>query len=121
MTGNNAAPQEHLLLNIAAALRMLPLMTHRIFLTLFFCLGLAAPAFAECYADYKAKKDGPLRLHYGVIELPDSACGGRRQAAGEISARIGRDGWKLLNVMSTFGKGGLAERKESAGKFYLRY
>ncbi|MHC0052268.1 hypothetical protein [Actibacterium sp. D379-3] len=81
----------------------------------------ALPASAGCYADYKAKQETPLRLHYGVIELPDAACTGRPAAAREIEKRIARDGWKLLNVMSIFEKGGLAERKESAGKFYLRY
>ena len=34
--------------------------------------ALAQPAHAAgCYADYKAKQDNPLQLHYGVIELPD--------------------------------------------------
>ncbi|SIO48392.1 hypothetical protein SAMN05444722_2531 [Rhodovulum sp. ES.010] len=78
-------------------------------------------AAAACYADYKAKQDNPLRLHYGVIELPDSACGSRSAAAQEIDRRIGSGGWQLLNVMSIFGADGLAERKASAGAFYLRY
>ena len=26
-------------------------------------LALASPAAADCYADYKAKQDRPLRLH----------------------------------------------------------
>ena len=84
-------------------------------------LGLAPPAAAECYADYKAKKDDPLRLHYGVVELPDNACSSRRAAAQAVESRISKGGWKLLNVLSTFDKGGLQERKESAGQFYLRY
>jgi len=84
-------------------------------------LAATLPAQAACYADYKAKRDNPLRLHYGVIELPDSACGGAGAAAGEISRRISRDGWTLLNVMAIFGSEGLAERRESAGQFYLRY
>ena len=33
-------------------------------------LTLAQPAqAADCYADYKAKQDSPLRLHYGVMQL----------------------------------------------------
>ena len=32
-------------------------------------MAVAAPAQAECYADYKAKQDNPLRLHYGVVQL----------------------------------------------------
>lgn len=81
----------------------------------------ALPAAADCYADYKAKQDNPLRLHYGVIELPDSACANRKAAAKEIDKRISRGGWQLLNVMSLFDADGLSERKVSAGKFYLRY
>ena len=30
---------------------------------------LPAAAEAACYADYKAKQDSPLRLHYGVVQL----------------------------------------------------
>jgi len=81
----------------------------------------AGSAAANCYADYKAKQDNPLRLHYGVIELPDGACGSRDAAAGEISRRISRDGWKLLSVLSIFGPEGLDQRKQDAGAYYLRY
>lgn len=80
----------------------------------------AAPASAECYADYKASKDRPLRLHYGVMELPQDACDpGRAERAAE--RRLREAGWKLLGVMSVFGPEGLDERRESAGEFFLRY
>ena len=81
---------------------------------------LAAPASAECYADYKAKQDDPLRLHYGVMEVPDSECD-PGAAAGTMRSRLQSDGWKLLNVMSVFGPEGLDERKASAGEYFLRY
>jgi len=84
-------------------------------------LLIAGPAAASCYADYKAKQENPLKLHYGVIELPDRACGSRGDAAREIDKRIRKGGWQLLNVMSIFGQDGLAERKSSAGSFFLRY
>ncbi|MDR5652374.1 hypothetical protein [Ruixingdingia sedimenti] len=83
-------------------------------------LPAAAPAQAACYADYKAKRDGPLRLHYGVIELPAAACD-PAAAAPVIAARIRADGWVLLNVMSVFGPEGLNQRKASAGPYFLRY
>jgi len=82
---------------------------------------LAAPAAAACYADYKAKQEPPLRLHYGVIELPEPACRDLEAAARAIERRIAVDGWTLLNVMSTFGDDGLRERRANAGEFYLRY
>ena len=84
-------------------------------------LALAQPALADCYADYKAKQGNPLRLHYGVIKLPDSACGSPAAARPAISARIAHEGWTLLAVLSMFGSEGLAQRKDSAGAYYLRY
>ncbi len=84
-------------------------------------LATALPAQAACFADYKAKRDNPLRLHYGVMELPQAACAGTDAAAREIARRIARDGWTLLNVMAIFGAEGLDERRESAGQFFLRY
>lgn len=83
--------------------------------------ALATPAQAGCYADYKAKRDDPLKLHYGVIELPDTACANKAAAARQVSARLATDGWVLLNVLSLFDAGGLEKRKQSAGPFFLRY
>lgn len=83
----------------------------------------AMPASAECYADYKAKRDDPLRLHYGVIALPDPACVNTDAAGAEIARRIAVDGWKLLKVVSIFDAPGLNDetRRESAGDYFLRY
>ncbi|NVO57657.1 hypothetical protein HW561_17815 [Rhodobacteraceae bacterium B1Z28] len=80
-------------------------------------LGSAASA-AECYADYKAKQDNPLRLHYGVMQV--SACD-KGQAKQEVGQRLQASGWTLLNVLSVFGPEGLDQRKANAGKFYLRF
>ena len=93
----------------------------RLLATLLALSMLAAPASAACYADFKAKRDNPLRLQYGVIQLSDAACDNKRAAQAEVSARIGRDGWQLLNVMSVFGPEGLDQRKQRAGDYFLRY
>lgn len=89
-------------------------------LILALALMAASPAYASCYADYKAKQDNPLRLHYGVIELPDTACT-KQDATGQITQRLRADGWKLLNILSIFAADGLEERKDSAGQYFLRY
>ena len=109
------------LLNIKRSARTVPVMKKLSFImTCMVCLTLAAPAqAADCYADYKAKQDKPLRLHYGVIKV-QGACK-RSSARAELSARLKRQGWTLLNVMSVFGDEGLAERRGNAGSFYLRY
>jgi hypothetical protein len=91
----------------------------RIFI--FISLLLAAlPASAECYADYKAKQDDPLRLAYGVAQVSDGNCD-PGSAASELAPRLASAGWTLLAVMSTFGPEGLGEREASAGDHFLRY
>ncbi|MBO9478669.1 hypothetical protein J7382_14060 [Shimia sp. R11_0] len=87
-------------------------------LSLTLSLPTAASA-AECYADYKAKKDSPLRLHYGVVALQNGC--DKASAQQEVAARIGQDGWTLLNVLSVFDSSQLAGKEASAGQFYLRY
>lgn len=84
------------------------------------CLAAPAAAGAEtCYADYKAKQDKPLRLHYGVAQI-NGAC--RAKAAqAELAGRLGQNGWTLLNVVSVFGPEGLNERKANAGSYFLRF
>ncbi len=83
-------------------------------------LALAGAAQAECFADYKAKQDNPLRLHYGVMDVPDSACS-VQAAAGVIAPRLSAAGWTLLDVISVFGPEGLDERKAGAAEFFRRF
>ncbi|QOL81831.1 hypothetical protein [Pseudooceanicola spongiae] len=80
----------------------------------------APPALAAgaCYADYKAKRDKPYELHYGVMEV--SSCD-RQQAAEDARGRLARNGWTLLNIVSVFDESGLAGRKSDAGPYYLRF
>ncbi|MFK7763561.1 MAG: hypothetical protein AB8B62_09880 [Roseobacter sp.] len=87
-----------------------------IFLTASTLAGTAHAA--DCYADYKAKQDDPLRLHYGVAAV--SQCS-KQAAESELTPRLAKQGWTLLNIVSVFDKSGLAERKDSAGPNYLRY
>ena len=93
-------------------------MTHALTLSALLLL-VATTAQAECFADYKAKKDAPLRLHYGVIDLKNGCDAG--SAKQEVAARIGKDGWTLLNVLSVFDASELSGKEDSAGQFYLRY
>lgn len=81
----------------------------------------ATPAAAACYADYKASREPPLRLHYGVIALPEAACASPGAARAEIARRIAREGWALLDVVSLFGPEGLNRRRADAGDFFLRF
>lgn len=100
-------------------------MTHRFFPRLLLAIGVAlfagTAAQAACYADYKAKQDDPLKLHYGVVQLPDAACDAANSVAPIVAEKIAAGGWTLLNVLGVFGDEGLAERKASAGDYFLRF
>lgn len=91
----------------------------RSILTLLLTVLIASGAQAACFADYKAKQDNPLHLHYGVAQI-DGACSAD-PARAELQPRLAAAGWQLLNVVSVFDDAGLQERKDSAGDFYLRY
>lgn len=82
-------------------------------------LASATLAQAACYADYKAKKDNPLQLHYGVVQVQGNCT--PANAAAYLSERLAADGWQLLEVMGTFDESGLDQRRADAGQFYLRY
>jgi hypothetical protein len=88
----------------------------QLILTLAALIALSMPAHAACYVDYKAKKDDPLRLHYGVAEV---ACGG--DANSELADRLAANGWTLLAIVSSFDETGLAEREASAANYFLRF
>jgi len=109
------------LLNIYIAARMVGDMKH-LLISVALIGGLALPTpvlAADCYADYKAKQDNPLRLHYGVMQLRGPCK--RGPAKAEASARLAQGGWTLLNVLSVFGPEGLDQRRANAGSFYLRF
>lgn len=80
---------------------------------------LATAAQAACYADYKAKQDDPLRLHYGVVEVSGECSAAN--AASQLGPKLAADGWELLTIVGVFDDAGLDERRESAGDYYLRY
>ena len=80
---------------------------------------LAATVQAACFADYKAKQDNPLQLHYGVAEVSGDC--DVENAAAELAPALADDGWTLLTVLGVFDEQGLEERKDSAGDYFLRY
>ncbi|MBT8410474.1 MAG: hypothetical protein KJP02_01580 [Octadecabacter sp.] len=82
-----------------------------------FLLGSAAQA--ACYADYKAKRDDPLRLHYGVAEIAGNCT--VENAAATLAPLLAADQWQLLSIEGVFDDTGLEERQDSAGEYYLRY
>ncbi|SPH23806.1 hypothetical protein DEA8626_02878 [Defluviimonas aquaemixtae] len=60
----------------------------------------AEPASAACRVEYKAKRDNPLKLDFGVASLPDSACASKQAAAAALAPKLAQQGWTLLAIVS---------------------
>ncbi len=87
-------------------------------------LGLSAgqsAAETPCFAEYRAQRMRPVRLHYGVAMLPPQACEDLSLAQQILSDRLAANGWTGVDILSIFGPEGLDERRERAGEFFLRY
>ena len=95
-------------------------MTRFLTLSAALLLALATQASAQCYADYKAKQDNPLRLQYGLIELPENSCGSINAATRYATPVIARSGWTLLQVQSILTRAQFDARKANAGAIHLR-
>lgn len=83
-------------------------------------LGLAASpgaAAADCFIHYKAKRDNPLKLHYGIVQL-SGPCPG--DAAEAVGSRISAAGWSLLNVTKATSSPPSEAERASAGPNYYR-
>lgn len=82
---------------------------------------LGSPLQAACYADYKASRDNPLKLHYGVIKIDSDPCVMSKQLSNAVANRLNAAGWKLLQIRSVFDDSGLGQRKQDAGQYFLRF
>lgn len=89
-----------------------------------FCAALAClalPAHADCYAEYKAKKDDPLRLHYGILLIEADICPDPKEAEVIVQDRLADTQWTLLNVIGLSKAAPSKEQESNAGTFYLRF
>ena len=85
--------------------------------------AIATPSHAAgCFVDYKAKQTANgLKLHYGVMQLSGGACGNRSSAQQFVSARLAKNGWTLLTILSILDANGAKQRQGNAGAYFLRY
>ena len=59
----------------------------------------ATAASAACVAEYKAKRDNPLRLDYGTVTVQSSTCTASAVRAA-VQAQLASRGWTLLSILS---------------------
>ena len=90
------------------------------YIILIYAIFMVTTANAACYASYKAKRDDPLKLHYGVMQLPDQQCT-MKTAAKAAGLRLLPHGWILLNLLTVSLKTPTPTEKENAGENLFRY
>jgi hypothetical protein len=85
-------------------------------------ISLATPgmAHADCYVEYKAKQDSPLRLHYGILALPGD-CPGKSRAQRNAQSRLAAQGWVLLNILGLSTSAPSDQQRANAGDYFLRF
>ena len=94
---------------------------HLLLLSLALSGVLANTASAACFADYKAKRENPLRLHYGVMRIDTAPCRMSDSVIRDVAQRLAKAEWQLLGVQSVFDDSGLEQRKKDAGEYHLRF
>jgi len=81
---------------------------------------LTQSAQAACYAEYKAKQENPLKLHYGIMKFDSVECTASI-VQKKVALRLLPHGWTLLNLLTVSRKLPTTQRKENAGENFLRY
>ena len=81
----------------------------------------AAPlsAQADCFVEYKAKRDNPLQLHYGIMQLAGDCGADTLQTT--VATRLAAQNWILLKILSTSTDTPSEDQRDNAGEFYLRF
>ncbi len=71
----------------------------RVYFTAAILCALGSVASAYCMAEFKAKKDDPLRLDYGemMVQAHDCTVENAEAAVGDL---LEENGWTLLRVLS---------------------
>ena len=89
-------------------------------LSLALIAALAVPAQAACYAEYRASRQNPVQLAYGVAEIRGGSCDAQ-SAAQYLQARLAQSGWTLQNVLSTVNSNAAPANSGYTGGHYLNY
>lgn len=96
-------------------------MTFRtLILTLATFTALAAPAHAACYAEYRAQRQNPVQLAFGVAEIRGGYCDAST-AATYLRNALGRSGWTLSNIVSTVNRNSAPGNSGYTNGHYLRF
>lgn len=82
----------------------------------FFFTGVYA---GECFVLYKAKKNNPLKLHLGLMQVNEPCSGNSLEIV--VSNRLKPSGWLLLKIVNTTESIETEKMKSDLGDYFLKY
>ena len=91
----------------------------KISLVLCFTTLFSAAYANECFVLYKAKKDNPLKLHLGLIQI-NGQCASH-DIEGITIQRLNSTGWKLLQIVKTSSNIDAEKMEKDLGDYFLKY
>lgn len=59
----------------------------------------AGSAFADCVAEYKAKRDNPTEYLHSTMPVPSEFCSAE-QAQSYVAQELSKEGWTLLAIVN---------------------
>ncbi len=88
--------------------------------TFLFSICLYTHAYANnCFILYKAKKDNPLRLHVGIMEIERQCVDTDIEVLSQ--QRLKPDGWSLLQIVNRLQKIDTKKLESDLGEYFLKY
>lgn len=88
-------------------------------LVLCFATFFSAAYANECFVVYKAKKDNPLKLHLGLMQISGQCL--IQDIEGITSRRLDSTGWKLLKIVKTSSNIDAEKMEKDLGDYFLKY
>jgi hypothetical protein len=73
----------------------------------------------ECFVLYKAKKDNPLKLHLGLMQVKNACLG--RNLESIVSNRLNSSGWLLLKIVNITENIETEKMKSDLGDYFFKY
>lgn len=90
-------------------------------ITVVFCFTIvfSQAQATECFILYKAKKDMPLKLHLGLMQINEKCS--MKDIEIKINKRLNLSGWTLLQIVKATENVKVEKMKRNLGDYFLKY
>jgi hypothetical protein len=90
-------------------------------ITVVFCFTIvfSQAQATQCFVLYKAKKDNPLKLHLGLMQINETCT--MKNIDTKINNRLNSYGWTLLQIVTATENVKIEKMKRDLGDYFLKY